>query len=136
MTRAHCGRAAAGAETRQGRRDLGAQLAWIALYSFALLLALRFGARTYPGFWHPESLFLNWLLNGSTLFTVIGYNLVLVAGCAAVTRILIGASSPGSVKARRVLAIVQGAATLPAIAIILYGLQCAIFMHRLPWQDG
>lgn len=118
------------------RRDLGTQLAWIALYSFVLLLALRFGARTYAGFWHPESRFLNWLLNGTTLFTVIGYGLVLVAGCAAAARVLLARRSSFNVTLRRALVIVQAAAALTAIAIIFYGIQCAMMMERMPWQDG
>ena len=117
------------------RRDLGAQLGLIALWSFLLLLALRFGARTYPGVWHPEWRVLNWLLNGTTLFAEIGYDLVLVAAWAAMTRLLIDRTSRHTMATRRTLAFMQATTVALAIAIIFYGVWWAIQMQRLPWQD-
>jgi hypothetical protein len=55
---------------RYGRTEL---IAFAALCSFWLALALRFGARTYPGLHFSNSPLLNGLLNGSTVFTTIGY---------------------------------------------------------------
>jgi hypothetical protein len=62
----------------------------IALWSFGLLTALRFGARAYPGWYFPRSSGLNALFNSSMLFTQIGYDLVLAAAAAAMARVLLG----------------------------------------------
>jgi hypothetical protein len=110
------------------------RLAWIAVYSLALLLALRFGGRTYPGWYLPNSPFLNSLLNGNWLFTRIGYDLVLVGACAAAMRVLLGRKKP---RASSSLRLVQWVAFGLAILIILYGVRWAIWTQRLPWQpDG
>ena len=85
--------------------------------------------------WHPESRFLNWLLNGSAIFTEIGYVLVLVAACTAMTRLLVDRTSTDTIMARRILAFVQATTVALAIAIIFYGVWSAIQMQRLPWQD-
>lgn len=53
------------------------RLLGVPTYGLALGLALRFGARTYPGVYYPDSSFLNDLLNGSRLFTELGYDLLL-----------------------------------------------------------
>jgi hypothetical protein len=107
------------------------RLARIAGSSLLLLLALRFGARTYPG-WHFEnSDFLNRLLNGVGLFTEIGYGLVLAGAGAATLRVLLGGTEP------RALQRLQWLAFTLAILIVLYGAAWATIMHRLPWQpDG
>jgi len=124
--------AAAAGENEPGH--LAWRLAWIAVYSFALLLALRFGARTYPGWYFPNSSFLNSLLNGTWLFNGIGYDLVLVGAGAAAMRVLLGGKkSPAS----GTLRLVQWVAFALAILIILYGVRWAIWTQRLPWQpDG
>lgn len=109
------------------------RLAWIALYSFALLLALRFGGRTYPGWHFPDSAFLNSLLNGVWLFTGIGYNLVILGAGAAAMRALLPGESPASGLFR----LVQWIAFALAVLIILYGVRWAVWTQRLPWQpDG
>ena len=104
----------------------------VAFYSFGLLLALRFGARTYPGWYFPNSRFLNGLLNASTLFTGVGYDLVLIAAAAAAARIWFR----GTLKQRPLgaLVLMQGAALAAVFAIIIYGIWWAALMHRLPWQ--
>ena len=118
------------------RLKLTARIGFIASWSLLLLLALRFGARTYPGVWHPESEFLNWLLNGTTLFTLFGYDLVLVAAGAAAARISLRGDSFRTRRIRLALAWLQGVAVALAFAIICYGVRWAILMERLPWQDG
>ena len=115
-------------------RNRALRLAWIAVYSFGLLLALRFGGRTYPGWYFPDSSFLNRLLNGNWLFTGIGYGLVLVGASAAAMRVLLGGKKP---LAANILRVVQWVAFALAILLILYGVRWAIWTHRLPWQpDG
>jgi hypothetical protein len=110
------------------------RLAWIAAYSFALLLALRFGARSYPGWYFPDSALLNRLLNGVGLFTVIGYDLVLLGAVAAAMRLLLGR---GNRRAGLALAALQWGAIALAVLIACYGVAWAAYMHRLPWEpDG
>ena len=64
------------------RRSRWWRLAAVPLVMLALGLGLRFCGRTYPGIYYPNSRFLNELLNGSGLFTEIGYGLVLAFGLA------------------------------------------------------
>ena len=110
------------------------RLTWIAVYSFALLLALRFGARTYPGRYFPDSPFLNSVLNSNWLFTGFGYPIVLLGAVAAASRALLrDKRSP----AAHILRVVQWVAIALAILIVLYGVRWAIYTERLPWQpDG
>jgi hypothetical protein len=121
------------ARPQSRRRSSG--LLRIAAYSFSLLLALRFGARTYPGWYFPNSRFLNDLLNGGSVFTQIGYDLVLVAAASGTARLfLAGEARP---RADRILRLVEWTALALALLIACYGLIWAIEMHRLPWQpDG
>jgi hypothetical protein len=116
---------------RNGTRVL--QAALLLLCCTILLFALRFDARTYPGWYFPDSAFLNGLLNGSTIFTDIGYPLVLVGAGAGTARLLWpGPSLPPDTK--RALAVVQWLALALAVLIFFYGLWSAIQMERLPWQ--
>jgi hypothetical protein len=107
------------------------RLGWIAVYSFTLLLALRFCGRTYPGRYFPDSPFLNSLLNDVWLFTGLGYDLVLVGAATAALRVWKGRRAPAGLR------IAQWAVFAVVILIILYGIDSAIAMERLPWQpDG
>jgi hypothetical protein len=110
------------------------QVALLLLCCTALLFALRFDARTYPGWYFPNSPLLNGLLNGSTIFTDIGYALVLVGGGAGTARLL---NSDPSLRrgAIRGLAALQWLALTLAVLIFFYGLWWAIQMERLPWQS-
>jgi hypothetical protein len=117
--------------SQAGAAGVAFRLAWIAVYSFALLLALRFGGRTYPGWYFPDSSLLNWLLNIVRLFTDVGYSLVLIGATAAALRVWLGPRAP------RILRFLQWTAFALVILIILYGIQWAIWTERLPWQpDG
>ncbi|HEY0085768.1 MAG TPA: hypothetical protein VGB65_07630 [Allosphingosinicella sp.] len=107
------------------------RLACVAASSIVLLYALRFGGRTYPGWYFPNSDVLNALLNGVGLFTGWGYSFVLAGAGAATLRILLGGT------ARRGLKFLQWLAFTLAILIILYGAAWATYTQRLPWQqDG
>jgi hypothetical protein len=110
------------------------QVGLIALYSIVLLLALRFCGRTYPGWYFPNSSFLNGLLDDNIIFTVIGYDLVIGGAAAGTARIFIPPDSSERAKLRRRLGLVQGAAVVLVITIICYGLWWATSMQRLPWQ--
>jgi hypothetical protein len=121
---------AAGWVRRRSYPDLR-RLAFVACWCFTLLLALRFGARTYPGFWFPHSLVLNELLNGSGLFVSGGYDLVFIATIAAAIPII----RPPSPRGTAVLGIAKWAAIGLAASITLYGFAIAWQLHRMPW-DG
>jgi hypothetical protein len=122
-------------DARRKSRSRLWRLVWIGAYSFCLLLALRFGARTYPGWYFPDSRFLTDLLNGGFVFTQIGYDLVLVAAASGTSRLfLAGEARP---RACRILRLVEWTAIALALLIVCYGLISAIEMQRLPWQpDG
>jgi hypothetical protein len=97
----------------------------------ALLLLLRFGGRTYPGWYFPRSSLLNDLLNGPMLFTEIGYDLVLVGAAAATARLCLGRRKSAALR------LLQRVAFGLALLIVIYGVEWAVLMHRLPWQaDG
>jgi hypothetical protein len=116
---------------KMGTKSISLKLAWIAAYSFSLLMLLRFGARTYPGWYFPHSPFLNSLLNGSTLFTGIGYDLVLLGAAAGAARVLLGRNESLA------LQLLQWGSAALTILIVGYGLAWAIWTARLPWQpDG
>jgi hypothetical protein len=122
---------AASDANNSGTADRALRLAGIAAYSFALLIALRFGGRTYPGWYFPDSALLNSWLNGVGLFTEVGYDLVLVVAAAATMRLL-----PGG-RTSLALRLMHWTALALVILIILYGVDWAIYTHRLPWQaDG
>jgi hypothetical protein len=104
-------------------------LAFIFLYCLSLGLSLRFGNRTYPGIYFPDSPFLNSLLNGNGLFTGIGYDAVLVAGVADALRVF--TTSPGQRFEVRLNALKWVAVTL-AVVIAIFGFWSALVMHRLP----
>ena len=109
----------------------------IALYSFVLLLALRFCGRTYPGWYFPDSNFLNGLLNSNFLFTELGYELVVLGATAGTAHIFMASDSPRRTRLRWWLGAAQAAAVVLVIPIISYGFLWAHFMQRLPWQpDG
>ncbi|WP_374389060.1 hypothetical protein [Sandaracinobacter sp.] len=99
------------------------------LYCLGLGLALRLGARTYPGIYVPDSPFLNGVLNSNGLFVGIGYGAVLMAGAADGARILFRPSGPGI---DNLLRTVSRMSIWLAGAIALYGLLWAAFMQRLP----
>ena len=104
-------------------------LAFVCLYCLSLGLALRFGGRTYPGIYFPQSPFLNSLLNGNGLFVDIGYSAVLAAWVADVLLIFFRPSNHGLEAA---LKGVKWLAVGLAVAIALYGFVWAAIMQRLP----
>lgn len=103
--------------------------AFICLYCFSLGLALRFGGRTYPGIYFPNSTVLNDLLNGNGLFVGIGYSAVLVAGAADTLLVFMRTTVRG---VATTLGGVKWVAVALATAIALYGFYWAAIMQRLP----
>ena len=106
------------------RRTL--QFCFIALYALTLLLALRFGARTYPGIYVPSSATLNWIFNGTTLFTDFGYDVVLIGAASHVASLL----SPGRLS--RALQVFSASFALLTACISAYGFYWAAVLQRLP----
>ena len=107
----------------------GEALAFTCLYCLSLGLALRFGGRTYPGIYFPESPFLNGLLNGNGLFTDIGYDSVALAWLSDVLRIFVPPQSHVFVMG---LEIAKWLAVGLALAIATYGFAWAVILQRLP----
>lgn len=107
------------------------RLAFILAWSFALLLILRFGGRTYPGFWFPHSHLLNELLNGNRHFVWLGYDLVLIAAIAATVPVI----RPLSSTEAAVVGALKWVAIGLALSIAVYGFAIAWWLHRMPW-DG
>lgn len=98
-----------------GRRRVG-EVSLTLLCALSLLLALRLGARSYPGVFVRNSPVLTRLLNGPTLFTTVGYGLVLLG--AASQALGLAWSGPGSNALRA-----SGAVLLVLAALIsAYGL--------------
>lgn len=102
---------------------------FICLYCITLALALRFGGRTYPGIYFPESPFLNWLFNGNGLFTGVGYLAVVVAWTVGL--VLLGRRLPTG-RFELALRLVKWTAVVVAVAIALFGIAWAVAMQRLP----
>lgn len=103
-------------------------LAFVCLWCLSLGLALRFGGRTYPGIYYPNSPFLNDVLNGNGLFVSIGYSAVLIAGTA--TTLQIFARPVGQVPAA-ILISAKWVGVLLAIIISLYGFYWAAILQRI-----
>ena len=99
------------------------------LYCISLGLALRFGGRTYPGIYLPQTPLLNSLLNGNWIFVAVGYAAVLVAFAGDALRILI---RPSSQRFAVAMSGVKWLAVALAVTISFYGFGWAIVMQRLP----
>lgn len=104
-------------------------LAFVFCYCLTLAMALRFGARTYPGIHFPNSMFLNNMLNGSALFSGIGYFSVIVAGLTDMALIFL---KPLGAIGMLALKGVKWTALSLAISIAIYGLFWAAALQRLP----
>jgi hypothetical protein len=108
------------------KRQRISQLGFVALFALTLLLALRFGARTYPGIFVPSSAMLNWIFNGTTLFTTFGY------GCVMLGAALHAESMPLTGRLSRTLQVSSIGFALLAACISAYGFFWAAALHRLP----
>ncbi len=104
-------------------------MAFICLYCVSLGMALRFGARTYPGAYISGSPFLNDVLNGVVLFVGIGYSAVLLAAAADTVLIFIPTTASGLVS---IIKSVKWISTSLATLIALYGFCWAAMLQRLP----
>jgi hypothetical protein len=113
------------------RRSRTEAFAFVCLYCLSLGLALRFGGRTYPGIYFPDSSFLNSLLNGNGIFTDIGYKAVVVAWAADVLRILLRPPIRSGVELA--LRVLKWLAVGLAVSIAIYGFVWAAKLQRLPW---
>ena len=102
-------------------QSVSAALCW-----FLVAVALRFGARTYPGVYIPEHPTLNYILNTGFLFTTIGYGAV-AFGCAAQIGALLMALKTGTTQRLKIMAL-----SLFAIAVLIavYGLFWAMLLGR------
>jgi hypothetical protein len=108
--------------------------ALIVAYAGTLLLALRFGARTYPGLFIGRPGPLNDILNSSQIFGI-GYNLVALAALAdGLSFWLARRSAPASQVGARAVLITRNVCLVLATLGALYGFYFAIVLERLPWQ--
>lgn len=111
------------------RPALAARLAFILCYGFTLLLALRFGARTYPGIWVRESAWLNDIFNGSYLFFR-GYETTL-AVMALDTMVTVLRAS-GRVEMIALLNAIKWVGLSFVLLVVTYGFFFAVVLERTP----
>ena len=111
-------------------RPVPLRLVLIRLWATTLLLALRFGARTYPGVYVPSNEILNWVFNGPRIFGI-GYMLTLVAATCDAGAVL-GARVFLPAIVRIGLVGVASIAALLAVAIASSGFVFALILQRLP----
>lgn len=111
------------------RRAFWARLLFVPVYGLTLLLALRFGARTYPGIWVSEFAVLNDLFNSPHLF-LIGYALT-VLGCLidAITVVL---NADGQRRAASLLNPIKWTGLGLALLVTVFGFYFAVVLGRLP----
>ena len=64
-------------------------IAFLVMWCFTLALALRFGGRTYPGIFYPNSSLLNGVFNGVGLFVQAGYDAVAICFVAELARLVL-----------------------------------------------
>lgn len=108
------------------------RLALIVAYSWTFLLALRFGARTYPGVFMGRSDALNAIFNSSQIFWT-GYEFVAVAALADLLSVLFArGSTSGSEAAVRTATTTRNVLLLLAALGATYGFYFAIILERLP----
>ena len=121
-------------QTWASERPIAFKAAFIGAYSWTLLLALRFGASTYPGLFIPDSHLLNDILNGSGIFEI-GYDLVVLAAWTdGLSFWLARRSTPSSDVGSRAALITRNVCVLVATLVAFYGFYFAIVLERLPWQ--
>lgn len=108
------------------KKRRAAHLGFIALYALTLLLALRFGARTYPGVFVPSSKVLNWIFNGTTLFTVFGYGFAVLGAVAHAASLTLEGRISRALHGFRICLVSI------ATCISAYGFYFAAILQRLP----
>ncbi|MBX9858708.1 MAG: hypothetical protein K2Y20_03850 [Sphingomonas sp.] len=97
-----------------------------ALFWFLIALVLRWGARSYPGIYVPESTILNDIFNGPFLFTVIGHYSVLL-GLAAHIGALLSSRQSKAFKRFKILAL----SSLAVAALVsIYGVYWAVSFDK------
>lgn len=118
--------------TWAARHPVAFRGAFTAAIAWTLLLALRFGARTYPGLYIRSSDFWNSTLNGEWLFNR-GYELVLFAVAMDALSFHFQQRTPASVGVvARIAPILRNVGFALATATALYGFYWANALQRLP----
>ena len=102
-------------------QSVSAALCW-----FLVAVALRFGARAYPGVYIPEHPTLNYMLNTGFLFTTIGYGAVAL-GLAAHIGALLMTLNAGTIQR---LKIMVSSSFIIAVLIAVYGFYWAVWLGR------
>jgi len=121
-------------QTWPSEHPIAFRAAFIAAYAWTLLLALRFGARTYPGLFIGRPGPLNDILNSSQIFGA-GYTLVALAAMTdGLSFWLERRSTTASHVGSRAALITRNVCVLLATLGTLYGFYFAIVLERLPWQ--
>lgn len=119
-------------QNRASQHRITFRVVLIAAYAWTLILALRFGARTYPGVWMGTPGALNDVFNSSQIFET-GYGFVAAAALADLLSVLLArGSTPSSGIAVRVASITRNMLLLLAALVAFYGFYFAIVLERLP----
>jgi len=104
-------------------------------FAWTLLLALRFGARTYPGVWMGGPGLLNDIFNSSEIFWI-GCYAVLLAVMADGLIFVFARPSAALHGTRslvvRIATIIRNVSLLLASILVIYGFYFAIALERLP----
>jgi hypothetical protein len=114
------------------QHPIALRAALAAAYSSTLLLALRFGGRTYPGVWMGKSGLLNVIFNGSDMFWFAYYCVVLGALSDGAAVLLQRGSTPAMLIGARIASTVRILSLGVAVVVALYGFTFAIILLRLP----
>jgi hypothetical protein len=103
-------------------------IAFLVMWCFTLGLALRFGGRTYPGIFFPNSSLLNDVFNGVGLFVQAGYDAVAICFVAELAPLVL----PVGRRAASYLNAISWLAFTTATLIATYGFYWAAVLGRLP----
>jgi hypothetical protein len=103
-------------------------VSFLVLWCFTLGLALRFGGRTYPGIYFPDSTVMNSLFNGVGLFEQVGYDAVAICFVSRLAIIVL----PLGNGANACMRVISWLAILLAVLIVIYGFYWAWVLERLP----
>jgi len=115
-------------------RSSARRLVYVAIYTLTLLLALRFGSRTYPGIWYSSRL-LNDLFNGSLIFWL-AEDLVAIAAVLALVDELQSHGRGGKRDLwTRAIAGIRYCLIGMGTAVALYGFYFALMLCRLPDRE-
>lgn len=116
------------ARAESSRRLLMLKLGFTVLYVSLLIIAIRFGTRTFPGIFVPNCLFLNYIMQGGMFG--LAYAATLACGVIDMVSLFVPALNRGPV--HRILVWSKRIFLVGIIVVCLLGLLTAVLLARLP----